>query len=135
MGSGKKTYIYTDGSDSSWAFIAVRDDKEVATAMGDMEGVPATTDNDRTEGRAIFKAVEWAMSNPGNYVLITDSKSAINKLNGNWKDHTGNADWMGAIRMIASVNESPGPVSFRIVWRERLSDEWMRRVDKMASGR
>jgi ribonuclease HI len=136
MASKSKITIYTDGSDFTWAFIGIDSDgAQVATAVGEMEGVKATTDNDHTEARAIFEAAKWASKTPGNYVLITDSKMIIEKIRGNCNDCTKNPDIVGARRLIDAMNSTPMPTSFRLVWRERLSNEYMVTVDAMAGGK
>jgi len=127
------TYLYTDGSDKNYAIVVVENDAEVARHVGSVAGEKATITNDETESAAALWAAEYATRLPGHYVMITDSKSLVNKINGTWKDHTRNADFAGVRKLINDINANQNPVSFRVVWRKRLSDKWMRLVDELAS--
>jgi ribonuclease HI len=127
------TYLYTDGSDKNYAVVVVESDTEVARYVGSVAGEKATINNDQTESAAAMWAAKYAAKRPGHYVMVTDSKSLVNKINSAWKDHTRNADFAGVRRLIHDINADLGPFSFRIMWKKRLSDKWMKLVDELAS--
>jgi ribonuclease HI len=130
--------IYTDGSDNKWCFVAVENDKLICEKHGDL-GLAQTTSNDFTESEAIFQAVSWARQQaaekPGNYRLVTDSQSALRKIKGDWKDHTGNKRYKGIQNMLAEFKTSPLPVSLEVRWEKRISNKWMKMADEIVSGR
>lgn len=131
MGTQKNKLIYTDGSDTTWAYIIVDNNTIIKQDRGYM---PTRKEaNDLTEAEAIFQAVSWCKDNPDNYILITDSKAALHKINGDWKDHTGCHRWKGITNIINEINQSPLPWSFSIYWKKRLSDKWMKQVDEICT--
>jgi ribonuclease HI len=112
----------------------VENNQLIYEAHGEL-GLAQTTTNDFTESEAIFQALVWAKQNPGNYRLVTDSQSALNKIKGNWKDHTGNKRYKGIQNMLVEFKSSPLPISFEVKWEKRISNKWMKMADEMVSGK
>jgi len=126
--------IYTDGSARDdvlkWAFLVVDGEGVVKFDMGNMNpGGRGNFDVERAEAEAMKRAVDWARSRPDNYVMITDSKSLVSKICGDCANATNDPTVPYVRRTIEEFRRSPAPISFVIQWRERLSDEWMKRVD------
>jgi len=130
MPSGKYIYIYTDGGPEKWAFIVVKDEKIVYEESG-IFGLRASTSNDDTESEGIFRAIQYAKENPGNYILTTDSQAIIAKINGNVANATRNPNIRGIQALLKEFKESQLPVSFSIKWEKRLSNEYMQRADAL----
>ena len=131
-GSNKYIYIYTDGGLEKWAFIVVKDDKIIYEESG-VFGISASTSNDDTESEGILRAIRYAKEHPGNYILVTDSKAIIAKVNGNTANATRNPNINGIRKILKEFKESLAPVSFSIKWKRRLSNEFMKRVDSLCS--
>lgn len=129
MGSRSKRYLYTDGGAERWAFLVVEDGKIIHEESG-VFGDAVTTTNDDTESEAIAQACAWAQERPGNYELYTDSRAVIAKITGG-TNATRQPNIKRVQRIMSSINDSPLPASLVIKWRPRLSDEWLKRVDKM----
>jgi len=130
MPSNKYVYIYTDGGPEKWAFVVVKDNTVIFEESGTF-GISASTSNDDTESEGIFRAVEYAKANPGNYILTTDSQSMIAKINGNVVNVTKNPNIRGIQTLLNEIKDSPLPVSLSIKWEKRLSNEFMKRVDSL----
>jgi ribonuclease HI len=126
----KYIYIYTDGGTEKWAFIVVKDNIIIHEEFG-VFGLYASTSNEDTESEGIFRAVQYARDNPGNYILTTDSQAIINKVNGNIVNATGNPNIRGIQSLLKEIKESHLPVSFTIRWEKRLSNEYMKRADAL----
>jgi len=130
--AGKYVYIYTDGGTEKWAFVVVKDNGIIYEEAG-VFGISASTSNDDTESEGIFRAVQYAKEHPANYILVTDSRAIIAKLNGNTANATRNPNINGIKKILRELNESQAPVSFSIKWEKRLSNEFMKRVDFLCS--
>jgi ribonuclease HI len=130
MASGHYCYIYTDGGLEKWAFVVVKDNTVIHEESGKF-GISASTSNDDTESEGMFRALQYAKANPGNYILITDSQAIIDKVNGNAANVTRNPNIPGIKNMLKEFKESPLPVSFTIKWERRISNEFMKRVDEL----
>jgi len=130
MPKGKYVYIYTDGGPEKWAFVVVKDDKIIYEESG-VFGLVASTSNDDTESEGIFRAMQYAKENPDNYILTTDSQAMIAKINGNMVNVTRNPNIRGIQTILKEFKESQLPISFSIKWDKRLSNEFMKRVDKL----
>ena len=130
MASGKYIYIYTDGGKEKWAFVVVKDNKIIYEESG-IFGLSASTNNDDTESEGIFRAAQYAKKNPGNYILTTDSQAMIAKVNGNVANATGNPNIRGIQSLLKEFSESQQPISFSLRWERRLSNEFMKRADKL----
>jgi ribonuclease HI len=128
MPSNKYTYIYTDGGTETWAFVVVKDNKIIHEESGTF-GISASTNNDDTESEGIFRALQYAKDNPGNYILTTDSQAMIAKINGNVANATKNPNIRGIQTLLKEFKESPEPVSLSIKWEKRISNDFMKRVD------
>ena len=128
MPSDKYIRIYTDGGDEKWAFLAVKGGRVIHEESGSF-GIAASTNNDDTESEGIFRALLYAKDHPGNYILSTDSRAIIAKVNGNVANATGNPNIRGIQSLLTEINESPLPVSVSIKWEKRLSNEFMKRAD------
>jgi ribonuclease HI len=131
-GSGKYIYIYTDGGKEKWAFVVVKDNRIIFEESG-IFGISATTSNDDTESEGIFRAIRYAKEHPANYILVTDSKAIMAKVNGNAANVTRNPNIKGIQTILKEFRESRAPVSFSIKWERRLSNEFMRRADFLCS--
>jgi ribonuclease HI len=130
--SNKYVYIYTDGGLEKWAFVVVKDDRIIFEKSG-LFGISASTSNDDTESEGIFRAIQYAKEHPGNYILVTDSKAIIAKVNGNMVNATRNPNIKGIQTILKEFTESQSPVSFSIKWEKRLSNEFMKRADFLCS--
>jgi len=130
MPSNKYTYIYTDGGPEKWAFVVVKENKIIHEVSG-VFGLGVSTSNDDTESEGIYRAVQYANDHPGNYILTTDSKAIIAKVNGNVANVTKNPNIRGIQTLLKEIKESQRPVSIVIKWEKRLSNEFMRRVDAL----
>jgi ribonuclease HI len=130
--SNKYVYIYTDGGLEKWAFVVVKDNKIIFEETG-FFGISASTSNDDTESEGIFRAIQYAKEHPGNYILVTDSKAIIAKVNGNMVNATRNPNIKGIQTILKEFTESQAPVSFSIKWEKRLSNEFMKRADFLCS--
>ena len=130
MPSNRYTYIYTDGGIEKWAFVAVKNDKIFYEESG-VFGLGASTSNDDTESEGIFRAIQYARDHPDNYILTTDSRSIIAKVNGNIANVTRNPNIRGIQTLLKEFKESQLPVSFSIKWEKRLSNEFMKRADEL----
>jgi len=130
MPSNKYTNIYTDGGTEKWAFVVVKDDRIIHEESGTF-GISASTNNDDTESEGIFRALQYAKDNPGNYILTTDSQAMIAKINGNVANATKNPNIRGIQTLLREFKESPLPVSFSIKWEKRISNDFMKRVDTL----
>jgi ribonuclease HI len=130
MSSKKYTYIYTDGGPEKWAFVVVKDDIIIHEESGTF-GISASTSNDDTESEGIFRAIQYAKEKAGNYILVTDSKAIIAKVNGNVANATGNPNIRGIQTLLKEFEESHQPVSFSLKWEKRLSNEFMKHADAL----
>jgi ribonuclease HI len=130
----KYVYIYTDGGKEKWAFVVVKDGKIIHEESGTF-GLEASTNNDDTESEGIFRAIQYAKEHPDNYMLITDSKAMIAKIEGNVANATGNPNIRGIQNLLKDFKESHLPISFSIKWEKRLSCEFSKRADALAAGR
>jgi ribonuclease HI len=130
MASKKYTYIYTDGGPEKWAFVVVKDNKIIHEESG-VFGISASTSNDDTESEGIFRAMQYAKKHPANYILTTDSQGIIAKVNGNVANATKNPNIPGIQTLLKEFNESHLPISFSLKWEKRLSNEYMKRADKL----
>jgi ribonuclease HI len=130
MASNKYVYIYTDGGPEKWAFVVVKDDEIIHEESGTF-GISSSTNNDDTESEGIFRAVQYAKEHPANYILTTDSKAIIAKVNGNVANATGNPNIRGIQSLLKEFKESQLPISFSIKWEKRLSNGFMRRADDL----
>ena len=128
MSANKYLYIYTDGGPEKWAFIVVKENKIIHEESGTF-GISASTNNDDTESEGIFRALQYAKNHPCNYILFTDSRAIIAKVNGNVVNATKNPNIRGIQTLLNEFKESHMPVSVSIKWQKRLSDEFMKRVD------
>jgi ribonuclease HI len=128
MASNKYVYIYTDGGLAKWAFVVVKDNKIIHEETG-VFGLSASTSNDDTESEGIFRAIQYAKEHPDNYILTTDSKAIIAKVNGNVANATKNPNIQGIQTLLKEFKETHLPISFSIKWEKRLSNEFMRRAD------
>jgi ribonuclease HI len=130
MASGKHTYIYTDGGREKWAFVVVKDGAAIHEESGGF-GLAASTSNDDTESEGIYRALRYAREHPGNYILTTDSRAIIDKVNGNAANVTKNPNIEGIRTILREFRESPAPVSFTLKWEKRVSNPFMKRVDAL----
>jgi len=130
MPSGKYVYIYTDGGPEKWAFVVVKENKIIHEESGAF-GIGVSTSNDDTESEGVFRAIKYAAERPDNYILTTDSKSIMAKVNGDIANVTKNPNIRGIQSLLKEFKETPGPVSFSIKWEKRLSNEFMRRADAL----
>jgi len=130
MASKKYIYIYTDGGPEKWAFVVVKENKIIHEESGTF-GLSASTSNDDTESEGIFRALQYAKTNPGNYILTTDSQAMVAKINGNISNATKNPNIPGIQSMLNEFNNSHLPISFSIRWEKRLSNEFMKRADRL----
>ena len=133
MPSGKYIYMYTDGGPEKWAFVVVQNDTIIHEESGKF-GISASTNNDDTESEGIFRALQYAQTRPANYILTTDSRAIIAKINGNVANATGNPNIRGIQTILKEFKESPLPVSFTIKWEKRISNDFMKRVDFLCRG-
>jgi ribonuclease HI len=130
LSGSKYGYIYTDGGKSKWAFVVVKDGVIVHEESGTF-GISASTTNDDTESEGILHAAQYAVHNPGNYILVTDSQAMIAKINGDVANATRNPNIAGIRNLLKNLNESPAPVSFSLRWEKRLSNAFMKRADAL----
>ena len=130
MSSAKYIYIYTDGGVEKWAFVVAKDNKIIHEESG-VFGLGVSTSNDDTESEGIFRAVQYAKDHPGNYILTTDSRSIIAKVNGNVFNVTKNPNIRGIQSLLKEFKDSRLPVSISIKWEKRLSNEFMKRADDL----
>ena len=121
-------HIYTDGGPEKWAFIVVKENKIIHEESGTF-GISASTNNDDTESEGIFRALQYAKNHPCNYILFTDSRAIIAKVNGNAVNATKNPNIRGIQTLLNEFKESHMPISVSVKWQKRLSDEFMKRVD------
>lgn len=122
--------IYTDGGLEKWAFVVVKENKIIHEESG-VFGLTVSTSNDDTESEGIFRAVQYAKENPGNYILSTDSKAIIAKVNGSVANATKNPNISGIQSLLKEFKESHLPVSISLKWEKRLSNEFMKRADAL----
>jgi ribonuclease HI len=134
MASKQYSYIYTDGGLEKWAFVVVKDNVIVHEESGKF-GISASTNNEDTESEGIFRALQYAKRNPGNYILVTDSQAILDKVNGNAANASKNPAIQGIKTMLKEFKESPLPVSFTIRWERRISNAFMKRVDALCKGK
>ncbi|MCL2175686.1 MAG: hypothetical protein FWB73_06555 [Treponema sp.] len=120
--------IYTDGGLEKWAFVVVKDNKIIHEESG-VFGLTVSTNNDDTESEGIFRAVQYAKENPGNYILTTDSKAIIAKVQGNVSNVTKNPNIGGIQTLLKEFKDSHQPVSISLKWEKRLSNEFMKQAD------
>jgi len=128
--SSKYIYIYTDGGMEKWAFVVVKENKIIHEESG-VFGLTASTSNDDTESEGILRAIQYAKKNPGNYILTTDSKAIIAKVQGNAANVTKNPNIGGIQTLLKEFKNSNQPVSISLKWEKRLSNEFMKRVDTL----
>ena len=130
MPSKKYTEIFTDGGPEKWAFVVVKENKIIYEESG-IFGICASTSIDDTESEGIFRAIQYAWEHPDNYILTTDSKAIIEKVNNNVANVTKNPNIRGIQTLLKEFKESQKPVSFTIKWEKRLSNEFMKRADSL----
>ena len=130
MSSKKYTYIYTDGGKEKWAFVIVKNEVIIYEESG-IFGIQSSTNNDDTESEGIFRAMQYAIKNPDNYILTTDSQAMIAKINGHVINVTKNPNIKGIQTILKEFKESLLPVSFSIKWEKRLSNNFMKRADEL----
>jgi len=128
MASKKYVYIYTDGGPEKWAFVVVKDDAIIHEESGTF-GISASTNNDDTESEGIFRALQYAKDHPDNYILVTDSRAVLAKINGNVNNVTKNPNIRGIQNILHDFKNSTMPISFSIKWEKRISNDFMKRVD------
>jgi ribonuclease HI len=137
----KKRRVYTDGGYFAeqnlikWAWLVV--DERGETLQRSRSSAPAggrgNYDVERAEATAMKEAIDWVRENPGNYVLITDSKSLIEKIKGNCSNATKDPTVPYVRRTMEEFRRSPMPISFELRWAPRRSDDSMRTVDDWCS--
>jgi len=86
--------------------------------------------NDDTESAAILKACESARELGGNWIIVTDSRAILRKIDGG-TNATGQPNVNGIRRILKEVNESNGPDSIQIKWMKRLSTPEMVEADRL----
>ena len=128
MPTNKYVYIFTDGGQEKWAFVVVKNNKNIHEESG-IAGISASTNNDDTESEGIFRALQYAKKHPDNYILTTDSQAIIAKINGNVTNVTINPNIKGIQTLLSEYKESHLPISLSIKWEKRMSNEFMKRAD------
>jgi ribonuclease HI len=134
--TGLKTIeIYTDGGVydflnlCKWAiYVPSKDHIEKGTFPGS-----GSYDVERAESFAILKACEYALNNLGNYTLLTDSRSVLDKIQNRVSNATKNPDIVGIKNLIKKINSNPGPCSLNLKFLRRRSNEFSKIVDDLVS--
>jgi ribonuclease HI len=130
-------HLYTDGgyykskNRLMWGYIVVEDGRVIDDhECGALEGSGAN-DVERAEVEALRRAAEYTLSHPDNYVIHTDSKSLIDKIQKRVPNATREPSVTRIQRIISDANSSPLPQSIVLKFEKRRSNEFMKRVDDM----
>jgi ribonuclease HI len=124
--------LYCDGSDDAAGFISVENGKICAECVY-VYDTGISKKNDDTESEAILHACVYAFANPSNWVVYTDSKAIIDKIERRVANATKNPNINGIRKILDRCKSSPLPVSIEIKWKARCSDQYMRQIDALVS--
>lgn len=124
--------IYTDGSNyadisASWAFIALKDGKELYKESGVLNGEICSIRNIGAELTAIQKAVEWAKNNNYKINIYYDLEGAKLWATGAWRRKN---QWTVAYHKY--INENRGTINSWKKVKGHSGVEWNERVDELA---
>ena len=136
--SSKVRRLYADGGFYEderlvkWAFVVVDGDEEIHRETGETPYSGGRSSNvENAEIEALYRAAEWAYSHPGNYVLVSDSKSVLDKLTDRVPNATRHPYVNGIKSIMKATNDGPYPTSLTLKFQKRRSDEWMELVDDL----
>jgi ribonuclease HI len=132
----KKLTVYTDGgyfeneNIITWAWLVTDGENIIEMRQGrENAGGRGNYDVEKAESTAMKEAIDWIKEHPDNYVVITDSKALISKIEKRCANATKDPAVPYIQRTIAEFKNSPLPVSLSFDWKKRRSDKWMCRVD------
>jgi ribonuclease HI len=136
----KRLTVYTDGGffqDTNvikWAWLITDGEDIIASGDGSENGGGrGNYDVEKAEATAMKGAIDYIHEHPGNYLLVTDSKSMIDKIQNRCANATKDPTVPYIRRTIDNFRRSPYPISLEISWRKRRSDKWMIEVDDRCS--
>jgi len=86
--------------------------------------------NDDTESLAVLRACEFAEKAGGNWIIVTDSRAVIKKIEGG-TNATRQPNINGIKNILKRVNEKRTPCSIHVRWARRLSEPEMVEADRL----
>lgn len=129
--------IFCDGSYHSksryarWAVVIVKNEEIIEADFGYID--PSKRNSvELVESVAIWKACQYCKEHKGNYIIYSDSKSAVNKINSNCNNCSGNRYIKGIQNIISEYNGSIEPISISLRYKKRCSDKFMIMVDELS---
>jgi ribonuclease HI len=132
--------IYTDGgvfqdrNEIKWAFVAVENDDVVWKQAGTMAcGGKHNEDVERAESEALYQACQRISQHVNNYVIYSDSRSFIDKIQKRCSNATKNPHVKYIQELLSQIKGTPLPYSLTIKWKPRRSDRWSKYVDDLCS--
>ena len=137
MGS-KNITIYCDGGcydatrEVNWAFVVVKDNKIINELFGSCPyGGNHNANVESAEAHAVWEALAWCTEHEGNYILCTDSRSMLDKIEGKVPNATKQPMVKAIQNMLDYHKKSPKPISATIKYVKRRSNEFSKRVDDL----
>jgi len=124
--SGDYSYAYCDGGKTKSAVVYKWHGATKSLVVPNSIGAT----NDCTEAVAILRACEHAEKAGGNWIVITDSRAALNKIDGG-TNATGEPSINGIKRILERVNGSHGPNSIQLRWMKRRGTQEMIMADEL----
>jgi ribonuclease HI len=122
--------VYTHLNRTTWAAIVVENDVVINIMKGELM-CSGGEDVETAESSAFYHALEYVKRNPANYVIYTDSRSLLDKVQGKCHNATRNPHVKYAQRVLAEFKASPLPISLQFVWKPRRSNDYMKMVDDL----
>jgi len=125
--------VYADHNLVTWAYIVERNGDVIGSKSGSLYASGNhSADVETAESEAMYQVIKDYISNkPDNYVMYSDSRSFIDKIENRCANATHNPHVRYIQESISMFKGSPLPVSFQVKWKARRSCEWMKRVDDL----
>lgn len=129
--------IYTDGSWHAkkrfgrWAYIVVKNEKVIDSHYGYTEPTHRAP-IELAESTALLNACQYCKENKGNYIIITDSKTCVEKINKNCANASGQPNIKGIQNILNEFKNSIEPISLSIKFKKRNSNKFMVEVDRLS---
>jgi ribonuclease HI len=112
-----------------WAFLIIENNEDILySESGSLNG-SGGFDVERAESEAIFKALYYCREFKGNYILYTDSRSVLDKIENKVPNATKNPRIAGIQNLIKDIRECHLPSSIALKYFKRRSNKWMQEVD------
>jgi ribonuclease HI len=132
--------VYCDGgcyqqlNKIMWAYIIVDNNKIIQENHGNQNCSGFhREDVEKGESEAFYNACQFISNHPNNYVIYSDSRSFIDKIQKRCSNATKNPHVKYIQNLIAQIKGSPLPQSLVIKWKPRRSNKWSKYVDDLAN--